>query len=284
MGRGIRNTIGLILAVIGAAAALWAPFRSWYSGRLGEDFRVGELFTGAGVTDAGAGLFASMFLPLLVAAVLTLLGVVFRSRLLVLVAGVITLGFAILWMIRQGQAQGGLTVSGESNGLGIGIGLALLGGVLMLIGSAIMQGRERRAVRGERHGQQQQERDAVYDEDRDRRGVEADRPYGVAARDRSMPDATGRGNAEDMRPVDTSSAGQNTTGTGTPREFARKPQQQPSAPLGRPVPAREADGEARGHGDRDRTQYEENDDARGGSHPADEHRSGRGSTYRRDQI
>lgn len=63
MARGIRNTIGLILAVVGAAAAIWAPFRNWYDGRLGHDFRVWELFTGAGITDSGAGLFASMFLP-----------------------------------------------------------------------------------------------------------------------------------------------------------------------------------------------------------------------------
>ncbi|MFF5728244.1 hypothetical protein [[Kitasatospora] papulosa] len=283
MGRGIRNTIGLILAVIGAAAALWAPFRSWYNGRLGEDFRVGELFTGAGVTNSGAGLFASMFLPLLVAAVLTLLGVVFRSRLLVLVAGIITLGFAILWMIRQGQAQGGLTVSGESNGLGIGIGLALLGGVLMLIGSAIMGGRERRGVRKERHGQQQRERDAVYEDDRDRRGVETDRPYGMAARDQSTPDAAGRDNAEDTRPADTSSAGQTSPGMGTPRRFAQKPQQQTSAPRSRPVPARGADSGASGHGDRDRTQYEENGDA-GGSHAADKNRPGRGRPHQGDQY
>lgn len=88
MVRGIRNTAGLVLAVVGAAAALWAPFRNWYDGRLGRDFRVWEFFTGAGVTDSGAGLFASMFLPLLVGAVLTVLAVVSRSRLLVLVAGI----------------------------------------------------------------------------------------------------------------------------------------------------------------------------------------------------
>lgn len=68
------------------------------------------------MTDSGAGLFASMFLPLLVGAVLAVLGVVFRSRLLVLAAGIITLGFAILWMVRQGQAEGSLTVTGTATG------------------------------------------------------------------------------------------------------------------------------------------------------------------------
>lgn len=282
MARGIRNTVGLILAVSGAAAALWAPFRSWYNGRLGHDFRVWELFTGAGVTNSGAGLFASMFLPLLVGAIVTLLGVVFRSRLLVLVAGIITLGFAILWMVRQGQAQGSLTVTGDSDGLGSGVALALLGGLLMLIGSAIMGGRERRAVRDARLEQQRQERDAVHaEEDQDRLGAETDRPYGMAARDQDTGDAAGRNSAADMRPAaGTGSARETAPGGGTPQRFARQPQQ-PSPPRGRPVPARETDSPDRGRGESDRTQYEQNDEA-GDSHASDEDRSGRGR-HRRER-
>ncbi|MFD9542433.1 hypothetical protein [Streptomyces sp. NPDC060022] len=283
MERGIRNTIGLVLAVVGAAAAVWAPFRSWYNGRLGHDFRVWELFTGAGVTDSGAGLFASMFLPLLVGAVLTVLGVVFRSRLLVLIAGVITLGFAVLWMVRQGQAEGSLTVTGDSNGLGSGVGLALLGGLLMLIGSAIMGGRERRAVRKARHEREQQERGAVHHEDQDHRGAETERPYGMAARDQDTPDAAGRDGAEDTRPAaGTGSARRTASGGGTPQRFVRQPQQQASAPRGRPVPARETDSGDRGRGDSDRTQYEQNDRS-GGSHASDRDRSGPEHRQRGDQ-
>ncbi len=275
MRRSIRNTIGLILAVIGAAAAVWAPFRSWYSGRLGHDFRVWELFTGAGVTNSGAGLFASMFLPLLVGAVLTLLGVVFRSRLLVLVAGIITLGFAILWMVRQGQAQGGLTVTGDSVGLGSGVGLALAGGLLMLIGSAIMGGRESRAVRKVAPEQRQQEREAVPDEDRDRRGAETDRPYGMAARDQDAANPPGRADNDNVTPG--AGTAKQSAPRGAPQRFAREPQQQ--APRGRPVPAREADSADRGSGNPDRTQYEQ-DSGVGGSHTSDEDGWGRGGTRR----
>lgn len=277
MRRSIRNTIGLILAVIGAAAAIWAPFRSWYSGRLGHDFRVWELFTGAGVTNSGAGLFASMFLPLLVGAVLTLLGVVFRSRLLVLVAGVITLGFAILWMVRQGQAQGGLTVTGGSGGLGSGVGLALVGGLLMLIGSAIMGGRESRAVRHAGHEQRQQEREAVHEEDRDRRGAETDRPYGMAARDQDTANPPGRAGNDNLTPE--AGTAKQPAPRGTPQRFAREPQRQAPASRGRPVPAREADRPDRGRGDTDRTQYEQGSEA-GGSHTSDEDGSGRGGSRR----
>ncbi|MGW7072704.1 hypothetical protein ACWGII_42030 [Streptomyces sp. NPDC054855] len=269
MIRGIRNTIGLILAAVGAAAALWAPFRSWYNGRLGHDFRVWELFTGAGVTDSGAGLFASMFLPLLVGAVLTLLGVVFRSRLLVLSAGVITLGFAILWMVRQGQAQGSLTVTGDSDGLGSGVALALLGGLLMLIGSAIMGGREPRALRRERH---QHERDTVHDDDRDRRDADTGRPYGVAAREQDPADAAARTRTQNVRPTTGAGSGQQTPpGGGAPQGFAWAPQRPESAPRGRPVPAREADSSDPTRGDADRTQYEQSDEAKGSRTSDEDH-------------
>lgn len=242
MVRGIRNTIGIVLAVVGAAAALWAPFRSWYNGRVGHDFRVWELFTGAGVTDSGAGLFASMFLPLLVGAVLAVLGVVFRSRLLVLTAGIVTLGFAILWMVRQGQAEGSLTVAGDNTGLGSGVGLALLGGLLMLISAAVMEGRERRTVRKAHHEQDQRERNTLGHEDRDSRGA------GSARRP-----ASGEG--------------------GPPQRPVRRPEQQASAPRGRPVPARDSDSGDRGREGSDRTQYEQNDGA-GGSHDSKKGRSG----------
>ncbi|MFJ4969934.1 hypothetical protein [Streptomyces sp. NPDC088755] len=280
MARGIRNTIGLVLAVVGAAAALWAPFRSWYSGRLGREFRVWELFTGAGVTDSGAGLFASMFLPLLVGAVLTVLGVMFRSRLMVLIAGIVTLGFAILWMVRQGQAEGSLTVTGDSAGLGSGVGLALAGGLLMLIGSAVMGGRERRAVRKARDEREQRERDASQYADGYSRGAETERPYGMAARDQDTRSMPGRDGSEGTRPGAEASAWQDASGGGSPGRPVHRPQQ-PAAPRGRPVPARDADSGDR-KPDSDRTQYEQNGQA-GGSRASEQGRSGWWHPHRGDR-
>ncbi|MFJ4828274.1 hypothetical protein ACIP5L_33965 [Streptomyces bacillaris] len=273
MVRGIRNTIGLVLAVLGAAAALWAPFRNWYDGRLGRDFRVWELFTGAGVTDAGAGLFASMFLPLLVGAVLTVLGVAFRSRLLVLVAAIVTLGFAVLWMVRQAQAQGSLTVTGDSDGLGSGVGLALLGGLLMLIGSAIMSGRERRAVRGARREQEGRAQAALGREEAERHRAGVEDSYGTAARDAATGSAADRAGATGPRTAMNPEPGRSTPVRGdAPRHAARPTREQTSAPRGRPVPARDVGGGEPGRGETDRTQYEQGDRATGS------HRPGHGPT------
>ncbi|MFF5921693.1 hypothetical protein ACFY8C_25580 [Streptomyces flavochromogenes] len=134
----IRNIAGSVLALAGATAAVWSPFRAWYDGRHGRDYAVDELFTG--ITDARGELIGSILAPFLFAALVTLLGVVLRSRLLVAFAGLVVLGFTVLWMVRVGQAEGGLTIGGGT-GLGDGVANAVGGGILLLLGALVMSGR-----------------------------------------------------------------------------------------------------------------------------------------------
>ncbi|MFH9726965.1 hypothetical protein ACH4M4_28970 [Streptomyces sp. NPDC017254] len=134
----IRNVAGSVLALAGATAAVWSPFRAWYDGRHGSSYAIDELFTG--ITDDRSGLMGSILLPFLFAAVVTLLGVVLRSRLLVAAAGLVVLGFTVLWMVRVGQAEGSLTVGGGT-GVGDGVANALGGGILLLLGALVMSGR-----------------------------------------------------------------------------------------------------------------------------------------------
>ncbi|WP_251022239.1 hypothetical protein [Streptomyces sp. ISL-10] len=137
----IRNVIGSVLALAGATAAVWSPFRDWYDGRHGRDYRVQDLFNGISGTDGP--LVSSILLPLAFGALITLLGVLMRSRLLVTLSGLIVLGFTVLWMVRQGQAAGSLTVGGDGAGLGTGVALAAGGGVLLLVAAVVMSGRRR---------------------------------------------------------------------------------------------------------------------------------------------
>ncbi|GAA2977950.1 hypothetical protein JCM13580A_27480 [Streptomyces drozdowiczii] len=140
----IRNVLGAVLALAGAAAAVLSPFRDWYDGRLGRHYRLGDLFTGTGVTGTHpGGLFGSLWLPFLCAAVVTVLGVLLRSRALVALAGVVVLGFTVLWMVRVFQVTDSLAVEGDGSGLGLGVALALGGGVLILAGAWVMAGRHR---------------------------------------------------------------------------------------------------------------------------------------------
>ncbi|MDV5146415.1 hypothetical protein R1T08_19985 [Streptomyces sp. SBC-4] len=137
----IRNVIGSVLALAGATAAVWSPFRAWYDGRHGRDYAIDELFTG--ITDAKAEVIGSILLPFAFAALLTVVGVVLRSRLLVALAGVVVLGFTVFWMVRVGQAEGSLVISGDGTGLGDGVANAFGGGVLLLLGALVMSGRTR---------------------------------------------------------------------------------------------------------------------------------------------
>ncbi len=143
----IRNVLGSILGLIGATAAVWSPFRAWYDGRHGRDYRVEELFSSAGITDDKAALLGSILLPCLFAALLALVAIVLRSRLLMACSGVVVLGFAVLWMVRQGQAAGSLSVGGDGTGLGEGLANAFGAGALLILAAAVMSGRPRRRDR-----------------------------------------------------------------------------------------------------------------------------------------
>ncbi|MGW8884664.1 hypothetical protein [Streptomyces sp. NPDC055749] len=136
----IRNVLGSVVALIGAAAAVVSPFRHWYEDRLGRDYRIQDLFEG--ITATESAVLGSILLPFLFAAVVTLVGVLLRSRFVVAFAGVVVLGFTVLWMVRQGQAAGGLTVGGEGTGLQTGVAIAGAGGLLILLGAALMSGRQ----------------------------------------------------------------------------------------------------------------------------------------------
>ncbi|MFF5780677.1 hypothetical protein ACFY7Y_27550 [Streptomyces virginiae] len=137
----LRNVLGSLMGLIGAAAAVRSPFRAWYDGRHGRDYDIQELFTPAGITGHTPTLMTSILLPYLFAAVLTLCAVLLRSRLLMALAGLVVLGFTILWMVRQGQAVGSLSVGGDGRGLGDGLANALGAGALILLGAAVMSGR-----------------------------------------------------------------------------------------------------------------------------------------------
>ncbi|MFC8174638.1 hypothetical protein ACFUJ0_13015 [Streptomyces sp. NPDC057242] len=143
----IRNVAGAVLALAGATAAVLSPFRAWYDGRHGRDYAIDELFTG--ITGAKADLWWSLLLPFAFAALVTLVGLVLRSRLLVALAGLVVLGFTVFWMVRVGQYEGALTVDGAGTGLGDGVANALGGGVLLLLGALVMSGRKRRRDRRE---------------------------------------------------------------------------------------------------------------------------------------
>jgi hypothetical protein len=102
----IRNILGTVIALAGAAAAVLSPFRAWYDGRRGSEIRAGDLFTG--LTARGSAVLGSVLLPLPVAALPTLVALALRSRLTMVIAGLIAPATPVLWAVRQSQARVGL--------------------------------------------------------------------------------------------------------------------------------------------------------------------------------
>jgi hypothetical protein len=138
----MRNVIGSVLAVLGAAATLVSPWQSWYAGRHGSTYKFWEVF-GTGVTPSRSGIMDSVFLVFLITALVTVAGIVMRSRTAVLVAGIVAFGFSVLWMVRQGNAAGELVITNKGTGLGQGVAWAFTGSVAMIVGACLMTGRPR---------------------------------------------------------------------------------------------------------------------------------------------
>jgi hypothetical protein len=140
----IRNILGALLALIGAAAAVFSTFRAWYEGRLGRDYKLEELFTSDSFTSGEPSLFLGLFLPMAFAALITVIAVALRLRWLVVIAGLIVLATVVLWAVRQEQTTG-LYISG-GNGVGNGAAFAVGGGLLLLLAAVVMRGRGPRRV------------------------------------------------------------------------------------------------------------------------------------------
>lgn len=147
----VRNILGSLLALIAAALAVYSSFRPWYDGRAGRTYRLQQLFTTDGFSGSQAPLFMGLFLPLAVAALVTLIAVVLRSRWLTAVAGLIVLATAVLWCVRQAESQG-LYIGQGSGGTGIGAATAVGAGLLLLVAAVVLRGRWPRSRAGRHAG------------------------------------------------------------------------------------------------------------------------------------
>ncbi|MEV1006987.1 hypothetical protein [Streptomyces sp. NPDC049881] len=187
-----RNTLGTVLAVLAAAAAIISVFFHWYGSRDGRLYKLTQLFTSEGITRSNANLLTGLFLVMLVAAAVTLLGLLLMSRWLVALAGLIVLGFTILWMVRQYQVSDNLTV-GDGN-LKFPAVLALISGAALWLASALMPGRRaaRLAAAGHghhhgRHRQERKERQGRTERDEGEGNAPEPRQRGVQAEDTVRP-------------------------------------------------------------------------------------------------
>jgi hypothetical protein len=137
-----RRTIGTVLGLLAAAAAVWSAFLSWYGGREGTNIRIQDLFS-SGITLNNASTMTSLFLPLAFAALLCVVYAVIGWRWLMVLGGLICVATCLLWGTRQAQTALGL----HAGQVGHGAQLAAAAGAVMIIAAALAPPRKRREVR-----------------------------------------------------------------------------------------------------------------------------------------
>lgn len=138
MLRLTRWMLGALLAVAGAIISVWSVFLTWYANRDGSDIRLWDLFNNS--TTVNSDTATSLLLPMAIAAVLVLAGVVVGWRWLWALAGLVVITTVYLWGLRQAQTVPGL----HATLVGAGVPLAFSGGALMLLGSVLAASRRRR--------------------------------------------------------------------------------------------------------------------------------------------
>jgi len=131
MLRTTRWMAGALFAVAGAVLAVWSVFLTWYGNRQGQDIRIQDLFNQ--MTTQSSNTLTSVLIPMAVAAVLVLAGLVVGWRWLWALAGLVAVTAVYLWGLRQAQTVPGL----HASLVGAGVPLAFSGGALMLLGSVI---------------------------------------------------------------------------------------------------------------------------------------------------
>lgn len=140
MMRTTRWMTGALLAVAGAVIAVWSAFLTWYGTREGTNIRLQDLFNHMTLTSSAT--LSSIFIPMAVAAVLVLAGLIVGWRWLWALAGLVAMTTVYLWGLRQAQTIPGL----HATLVGAGPPLAFSGGALMLIGSIVAARRRRTPV------------------------------------------------------------------------------------------------------------------------------------------
>lgn len=158
MLRLTRWMIGALLAVAGAIIAIWSVFLNWYGNRDGSDIRIWDLFNHATTTNSDTA--TSLLLPMAIAAVLVLAGVVVGWRWLWALAGLVVVTTVYLWGLRQAQTVPGL----HATLVGAGVPLAFSGGALMLLGSVLAAKRRRKRTPAEERREYAAEREHVSPE------------------------------------------------------------------------------------------------------------------------
>ncbi|WP_228003122.1 hypothetical protein [Nocardia australiensis] len=131
----IRYVSAVLCVLAGATALVLSAFGDWIGDRDGKDIPLSDLWSGLG--SQTVGLATSLFVPLVIAAALAVLGALTRLRLVLALAALIGLATAGMFMLQQGRTDSGFDHfhQGWTNAGG--------GALLLIVATAVLPSQRR---------------------------------------------------------------------------------------------------------------------------------------------
>ncbi|MER7848214.1 hypothetical protein ABTZ03_30220 [Kitasatospora sp. NPDC096077] len=130
-----RVAVASLLALAGAAALVLSAFQPWYEKSDPRSVPIADLFQGFS-PDRTATTGTSMMIPLAAGAAIAALALLVRSRLVMLLAGLLALATCVLWTVQKALEVA--PVSFDITDLHTGLWNAYGGVLLLLIAVAVL--------------------------------------------------------------------------------------------------------------------------------------------------
>ena len=99
----MRTLIAIVATLVGAGAVVYSTFQPWYAGRTGRQIPLSDLWNG--VTTETADMIGSLFVPMVAAAALALLGLTLRKRALMAIGTLIAVVVFAVFLGQQLQTE-----------------------------------------------------------------------------------------------------------------------------------------------------------------------------------
>ncbi|MET0135471.1 MAG: hypothetical protein ABW215_17975 [Kibdelosporangium sp.] len=99
----MRTLIAILATVAGAAAVVYSTFLPWYRDRQGRFIPLNELWNG--VTTSTTDMVNSLFVPMVLAAALALVGLAISKRWLMAIGTIIALAVFVAFLGQQLQSE-----------------------------------------------------------------------------------------------------------------------------------------------------------------------------------
>jgi hypothetical protein len=136
--RPVSRTIGALIGAVGALGVTASAYLDWFAERMPTEIPLERLFS-TDVSGTASSYWTSMAAPLALVGVIGVLGGLLRSRLVIVVAGLIGLATLVLWVLMQAadMSPEDLHASDYQAGLWVCVAsLAILAGGVLLMGGS----------------------------------------------------------------------------------------------------------------------------------------------------